>query len=384
VLVDTPGVGALASAGAQAAYRYLPRCDVGVVLVDAAGSLAAEDVDLVRLLLESGIQPMVLVSKADLVAEAEREILRDYVQGSLERALNVSVPVFPVSTVGQDTALAVRWYERELAPLADRARATALASAERKLEAVREGVVAALKTASGGADETGATRADARRADDAARDAQTLIRESRERLELLADEASSVTRLTIARASSELARRRGEPTLEPAPVLREVLAATAREFRSRACDELTTVRGRLTELLGGLLRPAPSDAGWLSVDLVTLPELVIPESVNAVRLDLPWWLKPLPGLLESRLVDEIQAQAGGPLDDVARRFSTSLRAWSRDALERLANQVESQIEPLRAAGRARGGDASATRAALARLERGEARGANEKLEAEGQ
>jgi hypothetical protein len=94
---------------------------MGVVLVDAAGSLAAEDVDLVRLLLESGIQPMVLVSKADLVSAAEREVLCEYVQGAITRALAVGVPVFPVSTVGQHAARAVRWYERELAPLADRA-----------------------------------------------------------------------------------------------------------------------------------------------------------------------------------------------------------------------------------------------------------------------
>ncbi len=377
VLVDTPGIGALASSGARAAYQYLPRCDMGVVLVDAAGSLAAEDVDLVRLLLESGIQPMVLVSKADLVSAAEREVLCEYVQGAITRALAVGVPVFPVSTVGQHAARAVRWYERERAPLADRARATALASAGRKLQAVREGVGAALEAAAGDADQPGAAGPGARRADDVARDAQSLIRESQRRLEVLADEARSLARLAISRTAGELARRRGESVLDAAPLLRESLVAAARDLRRRAGQELTAVRDHLAELVRGLLRSASGEDGWLAVDLVTLPELVIPEAVSALPLRVPWWLQSFPGMLERRLVEELQARVGEPLRDAASRFATSLRAGSREALERLANQIEARVEPLRAAGRARRAGTAAARAALARLERGEGSGAPE-------
>ena len=34
VLVDTPGLGSLATSGAAETLAYLPRCDLGVVLID--------------------------------------------------------------------------------------------------------------------------------------------------------------------------------------------------------------------------------------------------------------------------------------------------------------------------------------------------------------
>ncbi len=61
VLMDTPGVGSLARAGTQASYAYLPRCDHGVLLVDASGAITDEDVRLLRLLLEAGIGTSVLL-----------------------------------------------------------------------------------------------------------------------------------------------------------------------------------------------------------------------------------------------------------------------------------------------------------------------------------
>ena len=35
VLVDTPGLGSLATTGAAETLAYLPRCDLGIVLIDA-------------------------------------------------------------------------------------------------------------------------------------------------------------------------------------------------------------------------------------------------------------------------------------------------------------------------------------------------------------
>ena len=46
IFVDTPGVGSLALSGGAEALAYLPRCDLGVVLVDAASTLNEEDLAL--------------------------------------------------------------------------------------------------------------------------------------------------------------------------------------------------------------------------------------------------------------------------------------------------------------------------------------------------
>jgi hypothetical protein len=39
--VDTPGLGSLAIAGAEETIAYLPRCDLGIVLIDASAGLCA-------------------------------------------------------------------------------------------------------------------------------------------------------------------------------------------------------------------------------------------------------------------------------------------------------------------------------------------------------
>ena len=72
VFVDTPGIGSLATSGARESYAYLPRCDVGILLVDAGSTPGREEIDLLRLLYESGIPPMLVMSKADLLSDGDR------------------------------------------------------------------------------------------------------------------------------------------------------------------------------------------------------------------------------------------------------------------------------------------------------------------------
>jgi GTP-binding protein EngB required for normal cell division len=68
VLVDTPGLGSLATAGAVETLAYLPRCDLGVVLIDAGSTLTEDDLGTIRALYEAGVPASVLLSKADLLA----------------------------------------------------------------------------------------------------------------------------------------------------------------------------------------------------------------------------------------------------------------------------------------------------------------------------
>ena len=51
--VDTPGLGSLATGGAAETLVYLPRCDLGVVLIDAGSTLTEEDVRTIRALQEA-------------------------------------------------------------------------------------------------------------------------------------------------------------------------------------------------------------------------------------------------------------------------------------------------------------------------------------------
>jgi predicted GTPase len=65
--VDTPGLGSLATTGAAETLAYIPRCDLGVVLVDAGSMLTPDDLVTVRALYEAGIPAFILLSKADLL-----------------------------------------------------------------------------------------------------------------------------------------------------------------------------------------------------------------------------------------------------------------------------------------------------------------------------
>src|SRR5208337_4062500 len=53
--VDTPGLGSLATSGAAETLAYLPKCDLGVVLIDAGSTLTEEDVRTIRALQEAAI-----------------------------------------------------------------------------------------------------------------------------------------------------------------------------------------------------------------------------------------------------------------------------------------------------------------------------------------
>lgn len=143
--VDTPGLGSLATAGAEQTLAYLPRCDVGVLLIDAAGIVTAEDAAVARAVLEAGAELLVLLSKADLRPVPDLRKVREYVRVRLATALGRECPVAPVSVVGEHGQLAAQWFERELAPRLRQRRTLAATSLRRKIGALRETVVAALR-----------------------------------------------------------------------------------------------------------------------------------------------------------------------------------------------------------------------------------------------
>ena len=117
VLVDTPGVGSLALTGSAETYAYLPRCDLSIVLVDAATTLSQEDLTLVRLLYEAGITVHVLLSKADLLNPADRQHALEYIRQQLRHNLGVEPPVHAVCAIGADAVLLDAWFVDELKPL---------------------------------------------------------------------------------------------------------------------------------------------------------------------------------------------------------------------------------------------------------------------------
>lgn len=145
VYVDTPGLGSLATCGAAETKAYLPRCDLGVVLIDAGSTLTEDDLATVQALYGAGIPASVVLSKADLLAEKDRERALQYVAQHLRSDLGLELPVHAVSTRSGHGGLFERWLASEILPLYDRHAERARQSLNRKIGALRLGVEAALQ-----------------------------------------------------------------------------------------------------------------------------------------------------------------------------------------------------------------------------------------------
>jgi GTP-binding protein EngB required for normal cell division len=142
--VDTPGLGSLAVAGAEETIAYLPRCDLGIVLIDASAGLTQDDLVVVQALYQAGASAMVLISKADLFSATDREQMLSYVKTNLRDQLHIEPPVHAVSVFGTESVLCDRWFETELRPFLTRHRELAITSQKRKIGALREAVIGTL------------------------------------------------------------------------------------------------------------------------------------------------------------------------------------------------------------------------------------------------
>lgn len=98
ILVDTPGLGSVALEAGSEALAYLPRCDLGVVFVDASSNLQADDVGTVNALRAVGIPALLVLGKIDVLTESDRQRLLDYTRTQLTHQLGVEIQVSALST----------------------------------------------------------------------------------------------------------------------------------------------------------------------------------------------------------------------------------------------------------------------------------------------
>jgi GTPase Era involved in 16S rRNA processing len=146
VLVDTPGLGSLARRGAAETMAYLPACDLAILLIDAGATLNDEDIGTLRLLYEGGIQAIVLLSKADLLTEADLGHVAGYIETQVQNELGLKVHIRPVSALADHVKLLDYFFEKELLPRFHRARSLRDASVARMIGALRESLISALET----------------------------------------------------------------------------------------------------------------------------------------------------------------------------------------------------------------------------------------------
>jgi GTP-binding protein EngB required for normal cell division len=143
--VDTPGLGSLARYGEMEAMAYLPRCDLGVVLVGANSTFTHEDAFVVNALCQVGVKVMVLLTKADMLTSDERATASQYIQEQLRANVGVDLPVHIISVKGRDAKLCDRWFETTLVPCLLEHQNLARASLRRKVGLLRDAAVSVLQ-----------------------------------------------------------------------------------------------------------------------------------------------------------------------------------------------------------------------------------------------
>lgn len=143
--VDTPGLGSLATTGAAETLAYLPKCDLGVVLIDAGSTLTTEDLQTILTLQEAAVPATLLLSKADLLTPEDREKVVEYVKQHIASECNLELHVRPVSVLRSHKELLSRWFEEQILPLYDRSQELRASSLQRKIGALRESVISALR-----------------------------------------------------------------------------------------------------------------------------------------------------------------------------------------------------------------------------------------------
>jgi len=181
LLVDTPGLGSLALEGAVETLAYLPRCDLGVVLVDATSNLQADDVATVDALRAASVPALVVLSKADLIPEQDRRRLLDYTRVQLTRQLGIEIDVALLSSHPELSVLLRKWIANRIAPRVTDAGRLAQESNRRKIRSLARQVLHALEMSA----KTKSIRSDVlsdelKRAEAQLRHAASLIESTRE------------------------------------------------------------------------------------------------------------------------------------------------------------------------------------------------------------
>jgi GTP-binding protein EngB required for normal cell division len=339
--VDTPGLGSLATAGAEETAAYLPRCDLGIVLVDAASTLTHEDLAVVQALYQSGAQPMVLVSKADLLGAAERRQASDYVERQLATQANLKLRAHLVSVLGESAALCDEWLEKELMPLVESHREQAAAARKRKVGALRETVIQVLERRLQGGPQIPTSDDRAAEALSALRKGEALLEATQREGEEIMDGFVDLAGELIGFAGTSLARVWGSAEGKSADAAGTVLAAAHRVLATHVEELVELLAKARSELdrtlqLAHAVLPSPMNvceslplpAGAPVADTAALSQsLVLKRPVFVTALGM--------AALHRHTRSRLAAQLGEKAHELLNAYRPQVRQWFRQSLAEL-------------------------------------------------
>lgn len=96
--VDTPGLDSVFSHNTESSVGWSPNVDIALVAIGVDPPLTQQDVDLIRKLFEYTPKVCVLLTKVDVLTEAEQIEVLQFLKEQLNRAFERQIQVFPYST----------------------------------------------------------------------------------------------------------------------------------------------------------------------------------------------------------------------------------------------------------------------------------------------
>lgn len=386
VLSDTPGLASLASASAQETLAYLPRCDLGILLIDAASSLTYDDVAIVDALHRAGASVMVLVTKADLLSAEDRLITIGYLRQELETRTQLELPIHCISVVGPGTTLCDAWRDDVLVPWLRAREQNVQMSLRRKLGVLRDATIAALerrleparkpRTAS----EPGRAESAERVLAEGLADLNAFRRERRPYIE----DAQLMTREVldeVAHNAAVLWTRSAQREIDVSGLLGASLASRAGAAAKALVRDMARLRARMATALADAVRAAHlPQTGEELPRAAGMPAFDASLGATGMRLQRPTLAI---GLRLLRQAARRQLGKRDLMSDMTRRlldYEERLAQWRWQTIEELRRSFCAQRDLL-VAGREQGtgqyADAAAMRADLERLRRLGSAAANE-------
>jgi GTP-binding protein EngB required for normal cell division len=354
VFVDTPGIGSLATSGSAETFAYLPRCDLGVVLIDAGSTLNQEDIALLRDLYEVGIPAQVLLSKADLLTAEDRQRVLQYIRDELRQELNLDMAVQPVSTLGKDASLLDRWFEQQIEPLWERHRTLAEESLHRKIARLRESVMAVLRTLLAKRHGRAPVGGDDRQFEAAERlleEADAAIQQAQTRHRNWSANEAALVEIILQDAAKALVESARKANGKDHKSLMQVIQESLVQVGYMARGVVTGLQKTLSRVLEALEKTSPlakaDMAALRDAPLGGLPVIDLSPLSAKCNCSIPGWATLVPKMAHWMARRAVDAQLAGELQQLVRLYNLQLQAWLKKSILSVVEPYQAQAEVFR-------------------------------------
>src|SRR5438876_8727139 len=341
--VDTPGLGSLAVAGAEETIAYLPRCDLGIVLIDAGAGLTQDDLVVVQALYQAGASAMILISKADLFSHADREQMIAYVKANLRDQLRVEAPVHAVSVFGADATLCDRWFESELRPFLAHHHELAITSQKRKIGGLREAVIGALERRLQAVPEaiSGESTVLSNEATEALRNGDRILERAQGESFFLTRKITKMQRPIIDVAAERISAALIESDdVDASSIFSETLTQMIAEPVAATLRSIEQTRDALAKAMDVVASALSEDAAEELPKPAGMPMMDVNEISQKVVVEKPRLLSLLgKGALASHIRRKLETEYDRALLEFLSLYANRLRRWMEQSINALRKRV---------------------------------------------